>query len=287
MITVVCILYNSDHLIEKFLDQIKKNKKIEKVIFFDNSKKINHSINSNVQIIGTGENLGYGGAINKAVSYAKSEWILVANPDLIIHENNLDETRLSKKTIYAPILILNKNKIYGYHFPNIFSDALLMSIFRYLKPFKKIVDRKSITNEEKFPKRWLQMGALILIPKYFFDKYEGFNEKYFLFFEEQDLYSRAINNGFEIKSAHFLSFENLSNSSENDVSAIKAFAEMDSFKKYYKDNKYFMIVIYLMRFFITLHFIIAKIISKFIKIEKISKRLKFLDYQLKGLKNKK
>ena len=61
MITVVCILYNSDHLIEKFLDQIKKNKKIEKVIFFDNSKKINHSINSNVQIIGTGENLGYGG----------------------------------------------------------------------------------------------------------------------------------------------------------------------------------------------------------------------------------
>lgn len=284
MITVICILYNSDHLITNFLSQFKKNKNINEIIFFDNSKKINQSINAYAKIIGTGENLGYGSAINKAVSYAKSEWILVANPDILIHDNTLDLVKLSKETLYAPVQILNNKKIYGYEFPNLLSDALLLSFFRYLKPLKKFFERKKITSSTNMPKKWYQSGALILIPKIFFEKYGGFDEKYFMFYEELDLYDKAINKGFKIDIGSFLTFQNFQNSSENDVSPIKGYAEMDSFKKYYKKKLGLVIIVNLMKFIITFHFIIIKIISKIIKNKKIFSRLEFLRNQIRALK---
>ena len=80
MITIVCILYNSDHLIDNFINQFRDTNSIKKIIFFDNSKKINRSINEKIKIIGIGKNLGYGGAINFVVNnYVDTNWVLFAN----------------------------------------------------------------------------------------------------------------------------------------------------------------------------------------------------------------
>ena len=287
MITVICVLYDSDHLIKPFLSQFEKNRKIEKIIFFDNSKKIDLKLSNKSQVIGTGDNLGYSGAINKAASFATTDWVLVANPDIDIITNNLDETNLSEMTFYAPVEIVNNNKIYGYNFPNLFFDALDKTVFRYFKILsRKLIEKKYLRNNLNMPEKWWQSGALILMPRIFFKKYNGFNTDYFLFYEDSDVYNKAFLCNFKIVSATFLSFTNNSNSSKNDVSDIKAYAEMDSFKKFYKKNGNLFLVIFLMKIIDWSHLLIIKFIILFYKNNQIIKRLKFLKYQLRGLSNK-
>lgn len=287
MITIVCILYNSDHLIDDFIDQFKDNNSIKKIIFFDNSKKINHSINEKIKIIGIGKNLGYGGAINFVVNnYVDTNWVLFANPDIKILNNELDNQDLKENTIYAPILIENSKQICGFHFPKVFSDTLLISVLRYFKPLKKFFGRNEILDNQKISEEWYQNGALILLPKFFFIQSGGFDDKFFLFYEEIDLFKRAIKLGYILKSVNFLKYENNKNSSKNDVVNIKAYSEINSFKRYYKDTKFLYLNICLMFLIISSHLILIRIIQLFSNNSKLKKRHTFLKYQFMALINK-
>ena len=85
-LTAVIVTFNtSEEIILNCLRSIDKN---VKVLIVENSnnfvhEKIVESEFSNVEIICTGENLGYGKGNNFGISYVKSEYVLILNPDVI------------------------------------------------------------------------------------------------------------------------------------------------------------------------------------------------------------
>ena len=145
----------------------------------------------------------------------------ICKPDVKILNNEIDNQNLEENTIYAPILIENSKQICGIHFPKVFSDTMLITVLRYFKPLKKIFGRNEILDKQKISEEWYQNGALILLPKFFFTQSGGFDDKFFLFYEEIDLFKRAIKLRYILKSANFLKYENNKNSSKNDVVTLR------------------------------------------------------------------
>ena len=86
-ITLIIVCFNSERLIEKNLEKLKKFKTI--IIDNSNSKKTYELINqfTNIKYIAMKENIGYGRANNLGVKSAETKYILILNPDIIIDVN--------------------------------------------------------------------------------------------------------------------------------------------------------------------------------------------------------
>ena len=84
-ITIIIVTFNSD---KNILNLIKKLPKNIKILIIENSdrkkfKKI-EKISKNIQCILTGDNIGYGRANNIGIKYAKTEFVLIQNPDALV-----------------------------------------------------------------------------------------------------------------------------------------------------------------------------------------------------------
>ena len=114
-VTLIIVCFNSEKLIEKNLEQLKKFKTI--IVDNSNSKKTFNIINqfTNIKYIAMKENIGYGRAINLGVKSAETQYILILNPDIIIDVDAIQILH-DKYQIYENIGILapslyNQNNI--------------------------------------------------------------------------------------------------------------------------------------------------------------------------------
>ena len=84
-VTLIIVCYNSDKLIEKNLLELKKFK----IVIVDNSKskKTFDLVKDfpNINYIQTDKNIGYGQANNLGVKKAKTPFVMILNPDILIN----------------------------------------------------------------------------------------------------------------------------------------------------------------------------------------------------------
>ena len=88
-LTVVINTFRSEDKIYQCLNSIGSN---YRVIIIENSNNFVHekivtSEFSNVKIMCTGENLGYGKGNNFGIKYTQSEYVLILNPDVICDQD--------------------------------------------------------------------------------------------------------------------------------------------------------------------------------------------------------
>jgi GT2 family glycosyltransferase len=90
-ITIIIVSYKSEKLISKNIEILKKFP----TVIVDNSKsnKLNHIIKEykNIKLIIPDKNLGYGKGNNLGVTYSSTQYILIANPDVILDEKSILE----------------------------------------------------------------------------------------------------------------------------------------------------------------------------------------------------
>jgi len=170
-LTVVFVSFKSRDKIIKLINKIKKNLKI---IIVENSKdqliKKKFSKNKNINIYFPNQNKGFGAGLNYAIKKAKTKYVLYLDIDTKISNSQI-------KKIYFKSL---KTKNFGVITAKIkdqnYKDLILGT------------DKLAKMNYVKF-----NTGCVMMFEKSFFLKNGGFDENYFLYFEEADFYQRCIN----------------------------------------------------------------------------------------------
>lgn len=163
---------------------------------------------SDVKYIKSPSNLGYGGGNNLGAKYAKGEYLFILNPDTLVFKNTIDEL----------VSFLVKNKDVGIASPmlvNKSGEPFVLQGSSELTPLKGIICLSFI--ERVFPNNrfsreyWLKdwdhtalkeikvcPGTAFMISSKLFDKISGFDEKFFLYFEEDDVSNRVRKLGYKI-----------------------------------------------------------------------------------------
>lgn len=213
MISIIIVHYiNNEDLIECLNSLYKhKIKQPFEVIVVDNSsdKNLKRKIKkyNYLSYIDSGGNIGYGAGINLGATHAKGEYLLVLNPDTIFKINILDklvsEVKKDKKIgIIAPLLISPNGEILEQGAKELTPTRALFKLSFIDKIWKnnpvsknywvKKWDNKKLVAVDNVP------GSAFVIRKDLFQKLGGFDENFFLYFEEFDLCRRVRKSGYKI-----------------------------------------------------------------------------------------
>lgn len=147
--------------------------------------------------IEAGENLGFGKACNLGAQQAMGEllWFLNLDTEIVSADINLLLNEFKSKQnlgISGPKLITEEDKVQEW------SAGSEMNFGNLLKNNLGTSSSKKIwESEQKIPCAWVS-GAALLIKKDLFQKLGGFDEKFFMYFEDIDLCRRANKLGYEI-----------------------------------------------------------------------------------------
>ena len=180
-LTIVLPSYKSRELIIQHINNLSKKFKF---IIVDNSydKKLKKDLEGkykNVKVY-LRKNIGYGSAINYGSRYVKTKYFLVMNPDTKIYKNTLENLLLAAKKI----------KVFGALSPD------------YIENKKK---NEKVRKNNIIKQKQLDGGAM-LFDKKIFEKIKGFDEKIFLYYEENDFYQKCENLKYDlflIKNSYF------------------------------------------------------------------------------------
>jgi len=215
-LSVIIVNYNLadeiENCLNSFLETVGLMGKLKyEIIIVDNNspdKKLplieKKYANSIVSFYYLSENIGFGKGCNYGFSKASGEYVLFLNPDTIVKDN-----------IFEPILSeLKKNESIGIiapnqqtkppffdfsagFYPNIFYEILnLFGIGVFFEGF--LIHSLSRINRFKcFKVGWI-LGAAIFIRAELFRKVKGFDNDYFMFFEEVDLCKRVSDLGYKV-----------------------------------------------------------------------------------------
>jgi GT2 family glycosyltransferase len=163
-----------------------------------------------VKFIALNRNLGYGAAANRAVENCRAEHVLLLNSDTVVKTDALNILCQYLEAHDSPLVIgpriLNPNGMLQtscFHFPS------PLHIFLYLSGFFKLIPRLPILG-----KRTLQgisdpsprvvpwvLGAALIFRRETFTSLGGFDESFFMYFEEVDLCQRLSTLGGQV---HFV-----------------------------------------------------------------------------------
>lgn len=215
-LTAVIVTYRSGYIIQNCLKPLKKLK-IKTIVVDnqspDNTVKVVEKAYPQAQIIRSKGNLGFGRGNNLGIKAAKTKYVLVMNPDVVVNKNGLKkllEVFKSDKSIVITSPVTTTSEIYK---KNKSYDTF---DFQRNDPFK-IIDNKMYI-------RWVS-GCCLMMDKKKMQKNIGFfDENIFLFQEDDDLSYRVDKSKFNmvlVNDALLIHEEEQGSERTNKVSRIK------------------------------------------------------------------
>ncbi|MBI2596208.1 glycosyltransferase family 2 protein [Candidatus Daviesbacteria bacterium] len=198
-LSVIVVSYNSEQFIEKCIASVLKylpdnselivldNNSVDKTV--DISKKFLPKI----KLISIDKNLGFAKGNNKAANEALGDYLFFLNPDTWISKPIMEELiefyEAEDAGIVAPKLIM----------PNGHTQSSVKNLPTVWGAFKEFILGVQNSYGEFVPKTekpiavQVVYGAALLISKKLFDQIGGFDEKYFLYYEDVDLCRKVLN----------------------------------------------------------------------------------------------
>ena len=156
----------------------------------------------NVLLFATGANLGYGTAVNRAMAKlaedgGADEWVVVANPDVQWGPGSIDAlldaaTRWPRAAALGPLIREPDGSVYpsARHLPSLTRGGMhaVMGPMWPKNPWSAAYRQERLEPSER-PVGWLS-GSCLLVRRAAFDQVGGFDERYFMYFEDVDLGDR-------------------------------------------------------------------------------------------------
>jgi N-acetylglucosaminyl-diphospho-decaprenol L-rhamnosyltransferase len=250
-LAVVTVTYSPGETLERFLDTVgKATDRPVRVIMADNGStdgapEACAAARDNAVLLRTGGNLGYGAAANRGVAALGPEygWIVVANPDIEWGDGAIDTlleaaSRWPRGGAFGPLI---KN-VDGSTYP---SARLLPSLGKGIghavlgrvwprNPWT-LAYKQSDTEVAERVAGWLS-GSCLLLRRTAFDSVDGFDPRYFMYFEDVDLGDRLGRAGWlnvYVPSAEVLHIQGVSTAKS---SAKMLAAHHDSAYRYIADR---------------------------------------------------
>jgi N-acetylglucosaminyl-diphospho-decaprenol L-rhamnosyltransferase len=210
-IGVVAVTYSPGETLEHFLDSLAKaTSRTVHVVLADNGSTDGAPQRAagrpGVRLVETGGNLGYGGGANRGVAAlpAGIDWVVIANPDIEWGVDSLDvllaaAERWPHGGAFGPLIREPSGVVYP-------SARLLPSLGRGIghatlgrvwpgNPWTRSY-RQSDTAVTERTAGWLS-GSCLLVRRAAFDAVRGFDERYFMYFEDVDLGDRIARAGWQ------------------------------------------------------------------------------------------
>jgi len=188
-LTIVIVTFNSAQIIASCLEKINNYN----VIVVDNASSdqtclIIKKNFPNVKLIENGKNIGYGRGNNLALKQVQTDYALILNPDAFIFAKDIDiiinELNLNKQIAIAAPLLLNQ---YPHNNQQI-NDQLT------------VANKNLISQHQGFSYNFLAVkyiiGAVVFLRMAVFRQIGFFDEKIFLYYEDDEITHRAIVNGY-------------------------------------------------------------------------------------------
>lgn len=192
------VTYNSNLiLLNRLVKQVNNEKRIKiKLILADNlstKEYFNKLIFIDCNVFSAGKNFGYGCSHNLIESIAyKSKYILILNPDISLEKNTLFDcfNFLENNKEYvaiSPILKKNKKEIFIIENRN-FS---FLEILKRRLGKDKTIQTNNICNKNKeiLDVNFIS-GAFMFFRREIYSKVNGFDERFFMYFEDVDICKR-------------------------------------------------------------------------------------------------
>ena len=204
-ISVIIVSYNSESFIEKCIVSVLKNLPPDgEVLILDNASTdrtvvLLEKFLTKIKLIKSNENLGFSRGNNKAVREATGEYLFFLNPDTEINEPIFDEIiEFYEETpdagIVGPKLIMENGEVQ----PTVRKLPTILGAFKEYILGTKFAYGQYVPKTENPLEVEMVYGAAMLIRKDLFEKLGGFEEKYFLYYEDADLCKRVRKNGQKI-----------------------------------------------------------------------------------------
>lgn len=225
MISILIVSYNTRDLIEANLSKL--DKATFEIIVIDNASMDGTALMiqekfPEVICLALPKNIGFGPANNIGAKKAKGDLLLLLNPDA-----------------FATPEDIKKAAIEITHYPQcgVLGAQLISPEGENLPTFRKYPNLLHFLREEP-GEDWIT-GAFMMIPKKAFEAVGGFDEQFFLYYEEVDLCRRLQEKGYTLHLAKDITITHLEGQSaikknEQELEVKTSFYEMDSALKYFK-----------------------------------------------------
>lgn len=209
-VTVVVVTYSPGEHLTTFLDSVATSATLPpQVLVVDNGSTDGApeaaSRRDGVRLITTGSNLGFGAAANIGVQAAETEWVLVANPDIVWDEGSIDRLleaadRWPNAAAVGPAITTPDGDLYpsARLIPTIgvgAGHAALGAVWPK-NPWTRAYRAEAEAIDERTT-GWIS-GSCMLLRRSSFDAAGGFDAGFFMYFEDVDLCARLHDAGHDV-----------------------------------------------------------------------------------------
>lgn len=205
-VRVVTVAYNPGDELARFLGSLRQaTKRPMTIVIADNGEEPalvdSLAAEHGAVVVRDGVNHGYGGGANRAATGLHESWIVVANPDLVWAPGSLDvlvDAALDhpRAGCLGPRVLNTDGSVYpsGRQLPSLLKGAGHAVLGRLWpgNPFSRAYHGGN--GDQVHAVGWLS-GACLLLPAPVWRELAGFDEGYFMFFEDTDLGARVTASG--------------------------------------------------------------------------------------------
>ncbi|MEO5707586.1 MAG: glycosyltransferase family 2 protein [Alteraurantiacibacter sp.] len=209
-VLIVVVSYNSEEHLQRCLDSIDTELADPTIIVIDNaSSDRSHEIACGHPAVDfpirNAVNVGFSAAVNQAVSGIESDKVLLLNPDVVLFPETIDSLLALARTMPGSGIQGGRCLDFNGHldptsvlaapsFWHAFAFASAISEIPVLRRF----DPDSLFGWQRDGTRAVDIltGAVMLVDRALWDKLDGFDERYFLYWEDVDLCMRARRIGY-------------------------------------------------------------------------------------------
>ena len=237
-ITLIYVAHKSDDIIKKNINMIKLFNAI--IVDNSNSSDLKNYLNKydNITYINS-PNLGFGHANNLAVNNAQTPYIFIVSPDIFFTINSLE-------ILYNEFLSYKNVGVAG---PSLFDETNIRRSNSSLSFLKKKIYRNSF--QRKIYKNINQtladgniscdyiIGCSMLFKKSFFLDIGGFDEQFFMYYEDNDICDRIRSHNkmvLEIPSSKMIHLQGKSTKAGFKINALLSIMHKISEYKYLRKN---------------------------------------------------
>lgn len=203
-ISIIIVNYKSRNFLNKCLKSIDQfivpvlKNKFEVIVVNNDKRNLNLESNFNfkLRVLENNANLGFSDANNKGSVMATGKYLFFLNPDTEFRNESFEKVINFLKSEES------KNKILGLKILDVKNGKVQDWSCGYKTSLFNIISRnrfvkKPWINKDIVSVDWVS-GCAMIIEKKLFDKIKGFDDNFFMYFEDQDLCLKAKNVGAEI-----------------------------------------------------------------------------------------
>jgi len=205
-LSIIIVNYKSWSVLEKCIESISSQKiNSNEIIIVDNNSSDNFIKEfkkkySEYKWIVNDKNLGFSKACNIGAKAAKYDQYIFLNPDTELGENCLIQLKSNIVNYPSSIISisqLDSNGNITFPYGKFLSIKTFNGIIRLLFRFLKFENRSEDNKKPLLRPDWVS-GSFLSIDKKSFNKLGGWDEDYWMYYEDMDLCKRAKNIGMEI-----------------------------------------------------------------------------------------